>query len=179
MRCQLPCALLLPLVLAGCSTPGGFLRSVDGAAFPGPRASDDAHALVYLYRPRSAWADQELEAPGLFLDNRLLGSYWTWLADGPRDFNRIASFALDAEGGGVYYLRYDELSLPPLSAGLANPGDGPLQLVNSDLALTEIAATREVQPLARIAASSERERPPARLLAPGRPGPGTDWHLAG
>ncbi|WP_213952567.1 DUF2846 domain-containing protein, partial [Escherichia coli] len=27
-----------------------------------------------LYRPRSQWADEELEAPGIFLNNELIGS---------------------------------------------------------------------------------------------------------
>lgn len=179
-------ALLLSAVLTGCSTPGAFFGATEGAAFRAQPARDAEHALVYLYRPQSAWADQELEAPGLFLDNQLIGSlpsngylalelevdsyrlemrrplfgsYWTLLADGPLDFTRIASFALDAEAGGVYYLRYDELGPPPASDDAPGEGDGPLQLVSARLALAEITATREAQPLARIAARAERERP--------------------
>lgn len=186
MRCFYPISLALALVLGGCSAPGGFFASPDGPPFQAPRARDDGRALVYLYRPRSAWADQELEAPGLFVDNRLLGSlpsngfllleleidsyrlemrrplfgsYWTALADGPMDFTRIASFVLDAEAGGVYYLRYDELDPPPASAGAPGRGDGPLQLLAGTAALAEISATREVQAPLRVVARAEVERP--------------------
>ncbi len=186
MRCLSLFTLLLALVLGGCSTPGGFFGRLAGTPFPGPRASDDGHALVYLYRPQSAWADQELEAPGLFVDNQLLGSlpsngylllelevdsyrlemrrplfgsYWTALADGPMDFTRIASFVLEAEAGGVYYLRYDELNPPASSAAATGAGDGPLQLLAGTTALAEIAATREVQPPRRAAARAAVERP--------------------
>ncbi|WP_137887894.1 DUF2846 domain-containing protein [Pseudomonas sp. 2FE] len=177
--------LLLLAVLAGCSTPGAFFGASAGAAFSKHAASDENHALVYLYRPQSDWADQELEAPGLFLNHQLigslpsngylllefetasyqlemrrplLGSYWTLLADGPLDFTRIASFALDAQAGGVYYLRYDELNPPPTSKGAPSTGDGPLQLVADGLAQEEIGVTHEVQPFAQIAASGERVR---------------------
>lgn len=186
MRCLPLFALLLSVVLSGCSTAGAFFGATQGEVFREHRLSDDNHALVYLYRPQSDWADQELEAPGLFLNNQLIGnlpsngylvlefdiasyqlemrrplfgSYWTLLADGPLDFTRIASFALDAEADGVYYLRYDELNPPPGSDGAANEGDGPLQLVSARLAQAEIGATHEVQPFERIVASGERERP--------------------
>ncbi len=178
--------LLLLAALAGCSTPGAFFGASAGAAFTKHAPSDEKHVLVYLYRPQSDWADQELEAPGLFLNNQpigslpsngylvlefavasyqlemrrpLLGSYWTLLADGPLDFTRIASFALEAEAGGVYFLRYDELNPPPASGGAPGEGDGPLQLVADSLAQGEISATHEVQPFERIAASGERVRP--------------------
>ncbi|WP_137819905.1 DUF2846 domain-containing protein [Pseudomonas sp. 2FG] len=177
--------LMLLAALAGCSTPGAFFGASAGAAFSKHAMSDENHALVYLYRPQSDWADQELEAPGLFLNHQLIGSlpsnaylllefeiasyqlemrrplfgsYWTLLADGPLDFTRIASFALDAQAGGIYYLRYDELNPPPASNGAPSAGDGPLQLVPQSLAQEEIGATREVQPFAQIAASGERVR---------------------
>ncbi|NQD94943.1 DUF2846 domain-containing protein [Pseudomonas sp. CrR25] len=177
--------LLLSVALAGCSTPGAFFGATEGPAFREQRQPDDHHARVYLYRPQSAWADQELEAPGLFLDNRwigslpsnghlalefeidsyrlemrrpLFGSYWTLLADGPLDFARIASFALEAEAGGIYYLRYDERDPPALGGDVPSEGDGPLHVVPARLALTEISATRAVQPPARIAARAEAQR---------------------
>lgn len=178
--------LMLLAVLAGCSTPGAFFGALDGPVFK-PQASDEGHALVYLYRPQNTWSDQELEAPGLFLNNQLigslpsngylalefeiasyqlemrrplLGSYWTFFAEGPLDFTLITSFALDAEAGGLYYLRYDELDPPPSSAVVPNANsEGPLQLVSAQLGEREIAATREVQAFERIASSGERVRP--------------------
>ncbi|MGH8352464.1 MAG: DUF2846 domain-containing protein [Pseudomonas sp.] len=178
--------LALLASLAGCSTPGAFFGATAGPTFKAHALSDQEHALVYLYRPQSDWADQELEAPGLFLNNELIGSlpsngylvlefeiasyqlemrrplfgsYWTLLAESPLDFTLITSFALEAEAGGVYYLRYDELNPPAQNAVPPNEGDGPLQLVSANLALGEIGATHRVQPFARIAASGERVRP--------------------
>lgn len=176
--------LLLAAVLGGCSTPGAFFGATDGPPFQAAAPSDGEHALVYLYRPRSDWADQELEAPGVFLDNALIGSlpsnghlalefeaasyqlemrrplfgsYWTLFADGPLDFTLITSFALDASAGRLYYLRYDELDPPPKNSG--QPGNGPLQLVEQSLGSQEIGATRQVQPSQRVAASGEVVRP--------------------
>ena len=184
MRCLPWLAVLLSALLCGCSTPGAFFGATEGAAFREHVLSDEDHALVYLYRPQSDWADQELEAPALFLNNQLIGSlpsngylvlefdiasyqlemrrplfgtHWTFFADGPLDFTLISSFALDAEAGGIYYLRYDELNPPPASDPTASQGDGPLQLMSKELAAAEIASTREVQPFERIAASGETE----------------------
>lgn len=181
---------LLPIVLlAACSTPGAFFGAVKGEAFVPHVLSDENHALVYLYRPRNDWADQELEAPGLFLDNQLIGSlpsngylvlefdaasyklemrrplvgsFWTLLADGPFDFTLIASFTLDAAVGATYYLRYDEDGPPPMGGVLEGGGDGPLQLVSAELAQAELGATRQVQPMARIAASEQEPERPQR-----------------
>lgn len=186
MRClSLFGIALLSLALLACSAPGAFFGAPDGVVFREHTASDGNHALVYLYRPQSDWADQELEAPGLFIDNQrvgslpgngylvlelaiasyrlemrrpLFGSYWTLFAEGPLDFTRIAGFTLDTEAGGVYYLRYDELSPPASSDGATHAGDGPLHLVSAASARDEISRTRKVQPLQRIAADSATER---------------------
>lgn len=171
-----PLLVLLLLCLAGCSSLGAFLNTNDGPLFT-PHPPDEDHAVVYLYRPQSDWADQELEAPGLFLNKRLIGSlpsnsylvleldiasyplemrrplfgsFWTVLADGSLDFNRIAGFNLDVGAGGTYYLRYDELNPPPLAEGVQTLGDGPLQLVPASLAEQEIATTHEFQPPQRF-----------------------------
>ena len=151
---SLSLALSIVASLVGCSTPGAFFGVVDGPAFVAHPSADASHATVYLYRPRSQWADEELEAPGIFLNNELIGSlpsngylafefetgsyklemrrplagsFWTLFADGPMDFTRIASFMLEARAGSVYYLRYDELNPPPKSEHPAGEGDGPLQ----------------------------------------------------
>ena len=153
MRRQILSLLLLPLLLAGCSTPGTFFMPLQGPHFKAQPLPDEDNALVYLYRPQSDWGDQELEAPGVFLNNELIGvlpsggylalefdvdnyrlemrrplfgSYWTLFADGPLEFTRIASFTLEAETGAVYYLRYDELNPPPAKDTQPEEGDGPL-----------------------------------------------------
>lgn len=178
--------LLLGAVLGGCSTPGAFFGATEGPDFQSVAPSDDGHAMVYLYRPQSEWADQELEAPGIFLDNELIGSlpsngylalefeaasyklemrrplfgsYWTLFADGPLDFTLISSFALEASGASTYYLRYDELDPPPKNTEQPSAGNGPLQLVEESLGSQEITATRQVQPNERVAASGEVVRP--------------------
>ena len=178
-------AVLLVVALSGCSTPGAFFGATEGEAFREHVLSDDNHALVYLYRPQSDWADQELEAPALFLNSArigslpsnaymvlefdiasyqlemrrpLFGTHWTFFADGPLDFTLISSFTLDAEAGGIYYLRYDELNPPPVNEQAPSQGDGPLQLVSREVAATEIGTTREIQPFEQIAASGETER---------------------
>ena len=170
--------LLLSGCLSACSTPGAFFSATEGPRFQARSLSDENHVLLYLYRPQSAWADQELEAPGLFINNQLfsglpsgaylvmeletasyqleirrplLGSYWTLLAESPLDFTRVASFALDAEVGATYYLRYDELAAPSQAAG----GDGPLQLVAETLALDELSRSQQVKPFTRLAANGE------------------------
>ena len=123
MRRQILSLLLLPLLLAGCSTPGTFFKPLQGPYFKAQALPDEDNALVYLYRPQSDWGDQELEAPGVFLNNELIGvlpsggylalefdvdnyklemrrplfgSYWKLFADGPLEFTRIASFTLEA-----------------------------------------------------------------------------------
>ncbi|KRW62677.1 hypothetical protein AO726_04470 [Pseudomonas sp. TTU2014-080ASC] len=185
MRASSWLVLLLPVVLTACSTPGAFWGETEGPVFHEHTLSDDNHALVYLYRPQSDWADQELEAPALFLDNSrvgslpsngymvlefdvasyklemrrpLLGSHWTLFADGPLDFTLITSFTLDAAAGSVYYLRYDELNPPPVNEALPAQGSGALQLVSASVAAGEIANAREVQPFEQVAASGETER---------------------
>jgi hypothetical protein len=177
--------LLLACLLSGCSSPGAFFGASDGSAFKPRSLSDANQVLVYVYRPQSKWADEELEAPGLFINNHLsgalpsngylvmefdaasyqlemrrplLGSYWTLLADGPMDFTRIASFALDAEVGATYYLRYDEINSPAHDEQFAATGDGPLQMVSAKVALPELAATHIVQPFEKIAADDENVR---------------------
>ena len=180
-----PLSLLLVALLGGCSSPGAFFTAADGPLFKSRNLSDDNHALLYVYRPQSKWADEELEAPGLFINNQLsgalpsngylvveleaasyqlemrrplLGSYWTLLADGPMDFTRIASFALDAEVGATYYLRYDEVNTPAHDEHFAATGDGPLQMVSAQVALPELAATHKVQPFEQIAADGDNVR---------------------
>ena len=169
-RYRLFVLLLLTGWLTACSTPGAFFGATEGPLFQPRSLSDENRVLLYLYRPQSSWADQELEAPGLFINNQLfsglpsggylvmeldtasyqleirrplLGSYWTLVAESPMDFTRVASFALDAEAGGVFYLRYDELNPPPVSEPKLTQGDGPLQLAQLDVGtlLQEVSLT--------------------------------------
>lgn len=177
---------LMPLGLTACSTLGGFFGETQGPVFTAQQPVGTSRVIVYIYRPKSDWADQELEAPGLFLNNQfkgslpsngylvfefdparykielrrpLFGGYWTWFADGPLDFVRIASFSLDTEVGRSYFFRYDELNPPPGVSASPMIGDGPLQLVSASVAQPEIAYARKVQPLIKIDAEVPEERP--------------------
>lgn len=183
MRRFLPLTLLL--LLAGCSTQGAFFGPANGPIYLF-RESDPSLALIYLYRPKSDWASQELEAPGVFLDNQhlgrlpsdsfmrllaqpgsykiemrrpLFGTHWTLLADGPFDFNRIASFTLEVEPGKQYFLRYDELEAPQYHEDQTALGDGPLRVVGLGLARQEIIFTNRIQPDTEIQLTAEHERP--------------------
>lgn len=168
MRRYLPLTLLL--LLAGCSTQGSFFGPTNGPIYLS-RDSDPTLALLYIYRPRSDWASQELEAPGVFVDNQrigrlpsdsfmrlqaqpgsykiemrrpLFGTHWTLLADGPFDFTRIASFTLELEPGRQYFLRYSELDTPAPHEDQTDKGDGPLRLVGHSLARQEIVFTNRI-----------------------------------
>lgn len=178
------CAVFL--LLAGCSSPGAFFGALDGPPFSA-QPSDPQLATVYIYRPQNQWSDEELEAPGLFLNNELigslpsngyfamsfapgsyplqmrrplLGSFWTFFAGGTLDFTLISGFALEARAGEVYYLRYDETHTPPKFEHNAGEGAGPLNLVGKELGSREIPATRQVQPPVRIAASGRKVEEP-------------------
>ncbi|MEP9317320.1 DUF2846 domain-containing protein [Pseudomonas sp. LABIM340] len=178
------CAFLL--MLAGCSSPGAFFGAVDGPPF-GALPADSQQATVYIYRPQNQWSDEELEAPGLFINNELigslpsngyfalsfapgsyplqmrrplLGSFWTFFAGGSLDFTLIAGFTLEARAGEVYYLRYDETHTPPKYEHTAGQGAGPLQLVGRELGSREIPATRQVQEPVSIAASGKEVEGP-------------------
>lgn len=173
------------LMLVGCSTPGAFFGALDGPPFSA-QPGDAQHATVYIYRPQNQWSDEELEAPGLFLNNELigslpsngyfamhfapgsyplqmrrplLGSFWTFFAGGGLDFTLIAGFALEARAGEVYYLRYDETHTPPKFQHNAGEGAGPLNLVGQELGSREIPATRQVQAPVSIAASGHKVEP--------------------
>jgi len=178
------CAFLL--LLAGCSSPGAFFGALDGPMFSA-QPSDPQHATVYIYRPQNQWSDEELEAPGLFLNNELigslpsngyfamsfepgsyplqmrrplLGSFWTFFAGGTLDFTLISGFALEAKAGQVYYLRYDETHTAPKFQHNAGEGAGPLNLVGNELGSREIPATRQVQEPVSFAVSGKEIRKP-------------------
>ena len=183
MRRFLPLTLLL--LLAGCSTQGSFFGPTNGPIYLS-REDDPSLALVYVDRPRSDWASQELEAPGVFIDNQrvgrlpndsflrllaqpgsykiemrrpLFGTHWTLLADGPFDFTRIASFTLEVEPGKQYFLRYSELDAPAAHEDQTSLGDGPLRLVGHSLARQEVVFTNRIHRDQEIHLTAEHERP--------------------
>lgn len=143
------------------SPKGQYYKSV------GYRWDYEKHALLYVYRPATEWSMDEVEAPSLNVnDERLFnfkGGGYTWyeMEPGTYDFvvrrgifgfegigdlvfRKYSDFDLNVEAGKVYYLRYSEVD--PQNMMITEDGsmggDGPLQLVGHDLAVSEMNKTK-------------------------------------
>jgi len=143
------------------SPKGQYYKSV------GYRWDYEKYALVYIYRPATEWSMDEVEAPSLNVNGERLfnfkGGGYTWyeMEPGTYDFvvrrgifgfegvgdlvfRTYSDFDLNLEAGKVYYLRYSEVD--PQNMIITQDGslggDGPLQLVGHDLAVTEMNKTR-------------------------------------
>lgn len=151
---------------------GAYVDDVDGKAFEqvANRWDYQNKALLYIYRPHSQWAADEVESPSFYLNEErvfnIIDSGYTWFEMEPGnyevvmrrplfgfegafgiDIRRIADMALAVEAGKVYYLRYSEVLPVPVVEGdkeslqLAVQGDGPLQMVTTKVAKSEIVNT--------------------------------------
>lgn len=148
---------------------GASVKKPHGQSFKpvGPRWDFEHNALLYIYRPSSQWADDEFEAPSFNVNDKRLfnikGGGYTWYELKPGDYDvvmrrgllgiegvnnsvikKVAELALTVTAGETYYLRYSEIDAPKEQAGNQQQhlGDGPLQLVSSELALTELPVTK-------------------------------------
>lgn len=154
---------------------GAYIATVSGKEYSqvGNRWDYENKALLYVYRPNSQWAADEVEAPSFYLEDervfniRANGYTWFELEPGEYevvmrrplmglegiatesfefDLSRIAQMNLSVEADKVYFLRYSEIDPPELEHQTLKEdmplGDGPLMLVSTDLAHTELAATR-------------------------------------
>ncbi|HET8729974.1 MAG TPA: DUF2846 domain-containing protein [Moraxellaceae bacterium] len=149
--------LLQPIVF------GSFLFPVKGEFFKPVLPTDSRNALVYVYRPETDWNDEEVQAPGFFLNGQFLsglksGSYfWFEIPASTYYFNakRPLSFFylttifetdVNFEGGKSYYFRYDEEHPAPKkpAKGAALLVAGPLQQMPPSQGLVEIAQTRSM-----------------------------------
>ena len=149
--------------LFGRTTPGAARKKVEGDNFKHIESLDPRNGLVYIYRPRSTWAEQELQAPSFFIgDEGLFGlpsdSYaWLELHGGVHDFyskrplgpfyvKKVFSFPFVVDGGRTYFFRYSEVDDIDLSEFVSNPEDflkhGPLQQVPESVAMEEITVTK-------------------------------------
>ena len=143
------------------SPKGQYYKSV------GYRWDYEKYALVYIYRPATEWSMDEVEAPSLNVNGERLfnfkGGGYTWyeMEPGTYDFvvrrgifgfegvgnlvfRTYSDFDLNLEAGKGYYLRYSEVdpqNMVMLEDGSLG-GDGPLQLVGHDLAVSEMNDTR-------------------------------------
>lgn len=153
---------------------GSYMWSPGGDKFT-PVSTQWNHketALVYIYRPKTEWSMDELEAPSVYFDDEhainIKGNGYMWFEAEPSDYEiivrrpmmgfegigsfdikRVAELSAKLEAGSVYYLRYSEIDTLPLpddssseTGGNVVAGDGPLQFVTPDVALAEIEATR-------------------------------------
>lgn len=172
------CLMLIALQISGCKiyqsigkSVGGFVHPVTGQYFvhiPNTEWKQDKEALIYIYRPSSEWADDEIESPSVYVDDNhylnLRSGAYTWLIVKPGTrhiamrrpllgLEQLEHIALDliveqdleVEAGKVYYLRYSEVDEPELNPEL--PSDDPwqkgdLRLVSNAQALQEIVDTR-------------------------------------
>lgn len=152
---------------------GGFLHPVSGRDFV--HIENDAwnqdNALIYFYRSHSQWASEEIESPSVYIDDHhyfnIRNNSFTWMEvkpgvrhiamrrpllglEGLDDFSLslIADAVLTVEKGGVYYLRYSEVSTPEYPHPDLDPehplASGDLRLVTRDVAMGEgeITTTR-------------------------------------
>ena len=150
---------------------GSFVSAPNGQDFQpvGYRWDYEHTALVYVYRPASTWANDELEAPSFYLnDERLFnirGNGYTWYELKPGnhlvkirrplmglegiEVNNVVDFTLkmvtelelNAKAGQVYYLRYSEIDKDAAKFADMTFHDNPLQVVTPEVALTEIQQT--------------------------------------
>lgn len=150
---------------------GSFVVAPNGQDFQpvGYRWDYEHTALVYVYRPASTWADDELEAPSLYLNDEHLfnirGNGYTWYELKPGnhemlvrrplmglegvkvgdavDFTlkMVTELQLNAKAGQVYYLRYSEVDKDAAKFADMTFHDNPLQVVTPDVALAEIQQT--------------------------------------
>ena len=166
------------LLLSGCTVHqsigdsfGSYVSEPDGQSFKpvGYRWDYEHTALLYVYRPASQWAMDELESPSFNVNGERLfnikGGGYTWYEMKPGAYDlvirrgilgfegvnsfvirQVARLELDVSAGKVYYLRYSEIDPPAVNPdGDTFPqGDGPLQLVAPALALAELPETRMI-----------------------------------
>jgi hypothetical protein len=122
---------------------GAYIATVSGKEYSqvANRWDYESKALLYVYRPNSQWAADEVEAPSVYLDDervfniRANGYTWFELEPGSYeivmrrplmgleglatesfsfDLKRIAEMNLLVEANNVYFLRYSEIDPPEL-----------------------------------------------------------------
>ncbi|HCT40354.1 MAG TPA: hypothetical protein DF427_04090 [Moraxellaceae bacterium] len=153
---------------------GSFLFPNKGEFFRPLIPTDSRNAIVYVYRPQSDWADQEVQSPGFFLNGQFLsglksGSYfWFEVPASQYYFNAKRPLAVvylktifEAEfffeGNKSYYFRYDEENPGPKKAvpGTAMLVVGPLHQMPDAQAIAQIRETR-VMGVGRVILADEQ-----------------------
>jgi hypothetical protein len=144
---------------------GSFLFPAKGKLFRPVLPTDSRNAIVYVYRPQSEWADDEIQTPGFFLNGQFIsglksGSYFwfevpasTYYFNAKRPlavfyFTTVFEADLTLEGGKNYYFRYDEENPGPDKPEKGAPMlvVGPLHQLPQGEAMPEIRQTRVMGP---------------------------------
>lgn len=167
---------------------GSFLFPAKGKFFRPVQGTDSRNAIVYVYRPQSQWSDDEVQAPGFFLNGQFLsglksGSYfWFEVPASYYYFNAkrpLAVFYLTTifeadvnfEGGKRYFFRYDEENPGPSkpTKGAAMLVVGPLHQLPEGEALAEIRQTRAMGPGSVVLADPQPQWAPFDLYPDAKP----------
>jgi hypothetical protein len=169
---------------------GSFVAPIEGAFFKPVLASDSRNAVVYVYRPRTDWNDQEIQSPAFFLNGKFLsglksGSYF-WFeipastyyfsAKRPLAFvylTTIFETNVNFEGGKSYFFRYDEERPGPKKAAKGAPlvVVGPLQQMPDSQGQLEIAQTRSMGPGSVLLSDPQPQWAPFDFYADAQPVP--------
>lgn len=140
---------------------GSFLFPNTGEFFRPLIPTDSRNAIVYVYRPKSDWSDQEVQSPGFFLNGQFLsglksGSYFWFEVPASQYYfnakrplaviylNTIFEADIFFEGNKSYYFRYDEENPGPkkVAKGTTMLVTGPLRQMADAQGLAEIRETR-------------------------------------
>ncbi len=140
---------------------GAFIHTVSGKEYKqvANRWDYESKALLYVYRPNSQWAADEVEAPTFYLDDErvfnIVANGYTWFELEPGDYEVIMRRPLmGLEGVNIdgfefdlkRILRYSEVDPPAIEHQTFSEetlqGDGPLMLVATELAHDEMQVTR-------------------------------------
>lgn len=153
---------------------GAQIKPVEGPGYHPVVETDPLNAVVYVYRPFSDWADQELQAPNLFIqEQRMFGIKNNMyvaleLEPGRHVFSarrplailhveQIFELELDVDPGEVYYMRYSEVDIPPeLSFEEGYVSDGPFYQVSEEYARHELRLTHSADAVVEQVARAER-----------------------
>jgi hypothetical protein len=140
---------------------GAYIAAVSGKEYSqvANRWDYESKALLYIYRPNSQWAADEVEAPSFYLgDERIFNiraNGYTWFELEPGeyqvvmrrplmglegiatdsfsfDLKRIAEMNLAVEANKVYFLRYSEIEPPELEQQII---ENDLPIANGPLSL--------------------------------------------
>jgi len=133
------------------SSTGAYISEPDGQAFKpvGYRWDYEYSALLYIYRPGSEWADDELESPSFYVNDEHLFNLksrgYTWYELDPGEYDIVmrrplfgieglavtdffdfsiktpGQASLNVKAGKVYFLRYSEVDPIQLEVDETDP----------------------------------------------------------